>query len=207
MATTQNAGGPDAAVLAEDEAGFKRGRGSMLWGLLLASALVLAGIWHLLSGGDETRVYGELGRKINGLRQAHFDQFWDCALAGKNLRDLKTNTELMEQLDGRAAHGGRAYGLHLREDCVGKLSDIEPTLDSLIIPNDLKADVEKLKAATGKLRSGSSAFISYLDNPELKYDSESAKIYLEHIARGWFDFRQAQVAINKTLKSKLEHGE
>jgi hypothetical protein len=203
MATTQNAGGPDP-VLAEDEAGFKRGRSSMLWGLSLAGLVALAGLWHLLSGGDETRVYGELGRKINGLRLTHFDQFWDCALTGKNLRDLKTNTDLMSELDGRAASGGRAYAVHLRDQCVGELTEIEPTLDSLIIPDDLKPDVEKLKVATGKLRSGSSAFISYLDNPELKYDSESARIYLEHIARGWFDFRQAQVAINKTLKSKLE---
>jgi len=203
MASTQNASGREP-VLAEDEAGFKRGRSSMLWGLVLAGLFALAGLWHLLSGGDEGRVYGELGRKINGVRLAHFDQFLDCALAGKNLHDLKTNTDLMVQLDGRAATGGRSYALHLRDRCLGKLTEIEPALDNLIIPDDLKQDVEKLKAATSKLRSGASAFISYLDNPELKYDSESAQVYLEHIARGWFDFRQAQVAINKTLKAKLE---
>jgi hypothetical protein len=189
---------------AEDEAGFKRGRGSMLLGLLLAGALGLGGVWRLLSGGDDARVYGELGRKINGLRQAHFDQFWTCALSGQDLHDLNSNTELMSQLDGRAAQGGKAYAVHLRDACLGSLNEIEPTLESLIIPDDLKPDIEALKTATGKLRSSCSAFVSYLDSPQT-YDSQSAKPHLEAIARAWFDYRQSQAALNKTVRSRLDH--
>jgi hypothetical protein len=200
MATAQQEAGP----VAEDEAGFKRGRGTMLWALLLAAVVGLFGVWHLLSGGDDERVYGELGRKINGLRQAHFDQFWACALSGQNLHDLNSNTELMSQLDGRAAQGGKTYAVYLRDECLGKLTEIEPTLESLIIPDDLKPDVEALKTATGQLRSSCSAFVSYLDSPN-PYDSDSAKPHLQAIAKAWFDYRQSQAALNKTLKSRLDH--
>jgi hypothetical protein len=203
MATTQ-ASGPEPG-LADDEAGFKRGRGSMLVGLLLAAALALVGLWRLLSGGDDARVYGELGRKINGLSQGNFDQFWACAFAGKNLHDVKTNADLITQLDGRAAEGGARYGVYLRDKCLGKLREIEPTLDTLIIPEDLRQNVDALKAATSKLRSGMSAFATYLDTPGHDYDAESAKVYFDSIARGWFDFRTAHNAINKTLKARLEH--
>ena len=201
--TTHNAASPEPGV-AVDEADFKRGRSSMLWGVGFAVVVGLAGLWHLVGGDDEGRVYSELGRKINGMRQANFDQFWDCALGGKNLRELKSNTDLMEQLDGHAAQRGRGYAVHLREACVGRLTDIEPMLDTLIIPNDLKADVDKLKAATSKLRGAASAYVSYLDNPELKYDSEAAKQYIEPIARAWFEFCQAHAAINKILKARID---
>ena len=203
MASTQQAGGSEAA-LAEDEAAFKRGRSGMLWGLSLAGAILLAGLWHLLSGDDDARIYGEIGRKINGLRQAHFDQFWSCALSGKNLQDLKNNTDIISQLDGRAAQSGRAYAAHLRSACAPKLTEIEPELDALIAPQDLKAELENLKAATGKLRSSTSAFISFLDVPEQPYETERATPLLTDIARAWYDYRNAQANLNKTLKDKLQ---
>ena len=203
MASTQQAGGPEPA-LAEDEAGFKRGRSGMLWGLSLACAILLAGLWQLLSGDDQARVYGEIGRKINGLRQAHFDQFWACALSGKNLQDLKSNTDVIGQLDGRAAQSGRAYAAHLRTDCAPKLTEIEPQLDSLIAPEDMKSGIEDLKAATSKLRSSTSAFISFLDVPEQPYETDKATPLLTDIARAWYDYRNTQATLNKTLKSKLQ---
>ena len=203
MTTTHDTGSAEATV-ASDEADFKRGRSSMLWGVGFLVIVCAAGLWHLLGADDEARVYSELGRQINGLRQAHFDQFWDCALGGKNLRELKSNADLMNQLDRRAAERGRAYGLYLRDSCNPKLTDIEPTLDTLILPDDLKPDVDKLKAAASKLRAGLSALVSYLDNPELNYDSEAGHTYLEQITRGWFEFCQAHAAINKTLKAKLD---
>jgi hypothetical protein len=197
MATTR-----EAEPTAEDEAGFKRGRGGMLLGLLLAALLALAGVWHLLSGGDNARVYGELGRKINGLRQAHFDQFWSCALSGKNLHELNSNTELMSQLDGRAADGGKAYASYLRDKCMGALTEIEPSLETLFVPDDLKVDVDAMKSATGELRSSCSSFIAYVDAAQ-PYETDAAKPHLEAIAKAWFNFQKSHASLNKTLKSKL----
>jgi hypothetical protein len=190
-------------VPAEDEAGFKRGRGRMLVGLGLAGLLAVTGLWLLLSRGDEARVYGELGRKINGLRAAHFDQFWACALPGEDLHDLKSNADLTAQLDDRAANGGMAYAHYLREACEPQLSDINSSLDVLIIPADLAPDVENLKSSTSQLRSALLAFVAIFESPSVHYDSQAAKPRLDSIARGWFDFQKAHASINRTLKARL----
>jgi hypothetical protein len=190
--------------MADDEAALKRGKGGMIAALIVIGLVVIGGLLALMGGGDQARVYGDLGRKINGLRQASFDQFWGCALPNAVLKDIKSNTELISQLDGRAAEGKAAYAVHLRDKCLPKLDDIEPQLDTLIVPADLKTDVDGMKAASSKLRGSLSALISYLDNPELKYDTDSARVYFDNIARGWFEFRQAHGAVNKTLKAKLE---
>jgi len=191
-------------ALAEEEAALRRGPGGLVAGLLGLLVVVGAGLWFLVGDGDDVRVYGELGKQINGLKQANFDQFWGCALEGANLRDIKNNTELASQLTGRARERGQAYGLHLRDKCARKLTEIEPTLDTLIMPEDMKSDVVKLKAATSKLRSGTGAFISWLDNPEFRFDDTTAREYIDQIARAWFDFRQAHADLNKTLKARLE---
>ncbi len=202
MSSVQQNPGAGGSI-ADDEAALKSGKGGMLAVGVLVVLGLLGGGYALLSSGDQERVYGDLGRKINGLRQAHFDQFWGCALQGANLKDIKTNTELQSQLDGRAAERGAAYGVHLRDKCLPMLDDIEPQLDTLIVPAEMKNDVEGMKTATSKLRGAMSALISYLDNPEIKYDADSARVYYENIARGWFDFKQAHAAVNKTLKAKL----
>jgi hypothetical protein len=190
--------------LAEDEAAFKRGRGSMLFGLLLALGLAAFGAWQFLSGGDDARVYGELGRKINGVRQLQFDEFWGCALDGQDLHELKNNTDLTTELAARAAAGGRDYARYLRDQCAARLDEINQILDALIIPDDLKTDVESLKQATSALRRSLRVFIASLDDPAQDYDPAAAKPHLDSIARGWFDFQTAHAAINKTLKLKLE---
>lgn len=202
MSDMQNSPG-SLGSLAEDEAALKQGKGGMLVGLAITGVAVLAGLFVLLSGGDEARVYGELGKKINGLRQANFDQFWGCALQGEVLKDIKTNTDLIAQIDGRAVDHGAAYAVHLRDKCLPKLQDIEPQLDTLIVPPEIKPNVDAMRDATSKLRAGYSAFVSYLDTPDKKYESEGARVYLDNIARGWFDFRQAHAAVNKAIKEKI----
>lgn len=192
-------------VVAEDEAGFKRGRASMLLGLFAAALLALVGLWQLLSHGDQERVYGELGRRINGVRQEQFDEFWACALDGQDPHSVHSNAELLTQLDERAADGGGEYATYLRESCADKLTEIKPELDSLIIPDDLKADVESLKAATGQLEASLREFIACLSNPSQTCDRSAAKPSLDGIARGWFDFQTAHASINRTLKAKLEN--
>jgi hypothetical protein len=173
---------------------------------VLAVIFVLGavGLWFLVGNDDNVRVYGELGRQLNGLKQAHFDQFWGCALSGANLASVKTNTDLESQLAGRARERGQNYAIYLRDKCAAKLTDIEPTLDTLIVPEDLKAPVNDMKASTSKLRAAIGGLISYLDNPELHYDDAAANIYLQKVTRGWFEFRKAHADLNKVLKSRLE---
>jgi hypothetical protein len=189
---------------AEDEAALKKGKGGVVGAVAVIVVLLGAGLWLLMGGNDEARVYGELGKQLNGLKQAHFDQFWGCALPSTNLATIKTNTDLAAQLDGRASERGQQYGAHLRDKCAGKLTEIEPTLDTLIVPDDLKEPVAGMKQATSKLRSGVSGFISYLDDAELKYDAVAANVYIESITRGWFDFRKSHAELNKVLKSRLD---
>jgi hypothetical protein len=203
MATSQNKAGL-AGSFADDEAALKRGKGGVFGVLAVILVLAAGGLWFLMGKGDDARVYGELGKQLNGLKQAHFDQFWGCALSGANLASIKTNTDLETQLEGRAQERGQNYALYLRDKCADKLKEIEPTLDTLIVPDDLKAPVTEMKASTSKLRAGVSALISYLDNPELHYDHAAAGVYLENITRGWFEFRKAHADLNKVLKSRLE---
>jgi hypothetical protein len=189
---------------ADDEAALKRGKGGVFGVLAVIFVLGAVGLWFLVGNDDNVRVYGELGRQLNGLKQAHFDQFWGCALSGANLASVKTNTDLESQLAGRARERGQNYAIYLRDKCAAKLTDIEPTLDTLIVPEDLKAPVNDMKASTSKLRAAIGGLISYLDNPELHYDDAAANIYLQKVTRGWFEFRKAHADLNKVLKSRLE---
>ena len=84
-----------------------------------------------------------------------------------------------------------------------KLQDINPQLELLIAPDDLKTDFEALKKATSEMRGAWSDYIVYLDDPELEYDEEKARKYVTAIARGWYDFKKAHGAINKAIKAKL----
>jgi hypothetical protein len=202
MTASPNRAGP--ASFADDEAALKRGKGGVFGALAVIFVLGAVGLWFLMGNDDNARVYGELGRQLNGLKQAHFDQFWGCALSGANLASIKTNTDIESQLAGRARERGQNYAFYLRDKCAAKLKEIEPTLDTLIVPEDLKAPVNEMKAATSKLRAGIGGLISYLDNPELHYDETAAAPYLENITRGWFEFRKAHGDLNKVLKSRLE---
>jgi hypothetical protein len=202
--TAQNKAGLSGSI-ADDEAALKRGKGGVVGVLAVIFVLGAAGLYFLMGNDDDARVYGELGRQLNGLKQAHFDQFWGCALSGTNLASIKTNTDLQTQLAGRASERGQNYAVYLRDKCLGKLAEIEPTLDTLIVPEDLKGPVNEMKASTSKLRAGVSGLISYLDNPELKYDETAADVYLQNITRGWFEFRKAHADLNKVLKSRLEN--
>lgn len=202
MTASPNKAAPGS--FADDEAAMKRGKGGVFGALAVIFVVIAVGLYFLVGNDDDARVYGELGRQLNGLKQAHFDQFWGCALSGANLASINTNTELEGQLVGRARERGQSYAIYLRDKCAGKLTDIEPTLDTLIVPEDLKEPVNEMKASTSKLRAGIGALISYLDNPELHYDDAAAEPYIESVTRGWFDFRKAHTKLNKVLKSRLE---
>jgi hypothetical protein len=187
----------------DDEAALRKGRAGSLVVLVGLAVAAVAGLVLLVGGEDEARVYGELGKKINGLERAHFGQFWGCALQGANVADLRSNAELTSQVNGRGLERGRNYGLHVRNKCLPLLQDINPQLDTLIVPDDLSADVEAMKKATSELRGAWSEYVTYLDDPELEYSEDKALPKVTHIARGWYEFKKAHGAINKTIKARL----
>jgi hypothetical protein len=188
---------------ADDEAALKRGKGGVFGALAVIFVLGVAVLAYVMGGGDDARVYGELGKQLNGLKRANFDMFLGCALPGANVSEIKTNTELASEFAGRAAERGQNYALHLRDKCAGKLTEIEPTLDTLIVPEDLKPAVSGMKTATSKLRSGVGGLISYLDNPELRYEPAAGAVYIDNITLGWFEFRKSHAELNKVLKARL----
>ena len=137
----------------------------MLLGLLALLGLGGAGLWQLLSHDDEARVYGELGRKINGIRQLFFDGFWECALDGEGIdaRSVRNNTELTHWLRTLSDDAdAKDYAAHLRDDCASTLEPIAPELDQLIVPADLKADVSRLQRAATHLKQSVDDWISCL---------------------------------------------
>jgi hypothetical protein len=190
--------------LADAEAAMTKGRGTGLYVLIALAVVLLGGVFFLMGGNDEQRVYSELGKQINGIKQTKFDPFWGCALPGANLADLKSNADLSFQIDARAAEKGQRYGVHVREACLSMLADIQPTLDTLIVGEDLKKPVADMSDAASKLRSAWSGLVAYLDDPELSYDAEVAKTHIQPIVRAWFEFKTAHGAVNKALKAKLE---
>ena len=191
------------AALADAEVAMHKGRSGSLVMLAGVGVAALLGLGLLVGGEDHARVYGEIGKQVNGLKHASFDQFWACALQGENVVDIRSNAELATQVAGRGRDRGRAYGVHLREECLPKLEDIGPKLDTLIAPADLQADISALKKANGDLRTSFSDYVAYLDNPDLTYDDTAAKPSIDGISHAWFDFVKAHGALNKSLKQKL----
>ncbi len=191
-------------TLSDAEAAMHKGRGGMLVAAGLVALAAVGGLFFLMGGDDERRVYSELGKTINGVRVEAFDQFWACLLQGENLRDLKSNEDVIAKVERRAAGGQARYGKQMRDECLPKLEGLEPKLSLLILPADLKASVSAITLATGDLRSTTSNFVSYLDQQDLEYDEEEAREKVGKMARAWYDFRKAHADANKVLKEHLE---
>jgi hypothetical protein len=191
-------------TLADDEAALQKGKAGSLVAVGLLGLVVLGGLFYLMGGEDQARVYGDIGKRVNGLKQASFDSFWSCALSGEDLRDVSSNTELTARLDGLGRDGGRRYAVTLREACLPQLESVSPQLDTLIVPTDLQADVRALSEANGKLRTATSGLVVYLDDPELEYDSGKAQSMLNDMARAWYDFKKAHGAINHIIKQRID---
>lgn len=191
-------------TLSDARSAMHKGRAGSLVTVIALGVAALAGLAFLVSGDDQARVYGEIGKKVNGLERAHFSQFWGCALPGENVAELRSNVVLVTQLEGRASERGRRYGVYVREKCLPKLQDIGPALDTLIVPDDLLPDMASMKEANAQLRSAFSTFIAYLDDPELDYDPEKAEPQLKQIARAFYEFKKAHAALNAKIKGKLQ---
>jgi len=189
--------------LADQEAAMQKGKGKTLLFFGVVILAVILGSFFLLSEGDEQRLYGDMGKKLNGWTTEHFDQFWGCALPGTNLKDIKTNEQLISQIMERAARTGSTYAIHVREKCLDKLGGIEDKIEALLLPEDIKSDAMGMKEASASLRSSWRELIIYLDNPQLEFDEEEARAKVIKIARGWYEFKKAHASLNKTLRTKL----
>ena len=201
MADDRNGGG---VVLGDVESQMHKGRAGSLVIMGGLAVAIAGGLVFLVGGEDEARVYGEIGKTINGLERAHVEQFWGCALQGENLEELRTSTDVITKVDGRGLERGRNYGQHIRQKCLPMLEDVGPQLDTLIAPDDLKAEISAMRKGNEQLRSAWSGFITYLDDPELQYDQAAAKPHVTQIARGWYEFKKAYADVNKKIKVKLQ---
>lgn len=194
---------PLEGTIADAESAMRKGRAIQLWivgalGLAIAAALVL-----LVGKDDEARVYGEIGKRVNGINRSRFDQFWACALETDNVGDIHSNAELAAKLDARGDERGRRYGVHLRERCLPNLEKIAPELETLIVPTELQPELTALLDANARLRGSISEYAAYLDDPDLDYDPTVARPVLGRVARAWYDFKKAHGGINTTVKGKL----
>lgn len=189
--------------LAQVGAGFRSGRG-VLWGLIAAAGCVLLGLWLWLSHNDQARVYGELGRKLNGVRQVEFDVFWQCVLEDVDISALRSNTDLLHWLRSSVDAGGPEYAVHLRDDCMVRLSAIPQRLNQLIAPPDLQADIAAMQTATSSLQHAFRSVIACVGRGQDLCPLGALQPQLQNIARGWFDFQTAHAAVNKTIRSRLE---
>lgn len=189
--------------LAQVGAGFRSGKG-VLWGFVAGGACALMAIWLWLSHNDQARVYGELGRKLNGMRQAEFDAFWQCVLEDVDVSALRSNADLLHWLRSSIESGGPEYAVHLRDDCMGMLSAIPARLDQLIAPSDLKPDIATMDAATSVLQRDFRSVISCVGRGQHVCPPAALQPQLQSIARGWFDFQTAHAAVNRTIRSRLE---
>jgi hypothetical protein len=189
--------------LAHVGAGFRSGRG-VLWGLVAAAACALLGMWLWVSHNDQARVYGELGRKLNGVRQSEFDAFWQCVLEDVDVNALRSNAELLHWLRSSLESGGPEYAVHLRDDCMGMLRAIPLRLNQLIAPPDLQADIATMEAATSLLQRDFRSVIACVGRGSNVCAPGAMQPQLQNIARGWFDFQTAHAAVNRTIRGRLE---
>jgi hypothetical protein len=192
-------GGPS---LEDEERALKSGRGKMIVAMIAAVVVAVGGlVWFV--GSQQPSEYGQIGRQINGLRADHFDAFWACALPREDIRDLRTNEQLMGAISERAA-SARAYSQHVRNECMVRLDEHVTPLNGLIVPEDLNAGVEQLRAAIDAERQAWNRFLGYLDHLEGAYDAEAAAEHLNAIARAWYEYKVAHGAINDVIRTHVD---
>ncbi len=188
-----------AASLAQEEKAMRSG-GGMLVGAFLFFALLVAGVIFAMMGGDEP--YEQFGQNLNGLKTNHFDAFWACAFQGPV--NVSNNQELQEQLHLRGSRGKGRYGNHVRDECVDKLSDLEPALAALIPPAEQQEKVNELIGATRALRGAWSDYISHLSAlGDEAYDEDAASDPMTRIARAWYDYKRVHGQLNTSIREQL----
>jgi len=191
-----------ASFEAEEKA-LKKGRGRMMAAMIGGVLAALAALAFFMAP-DERETYREFGKKVNGLDEQYFDAFWACAFQNVDLRNLRTNEDLEAQIQRRSGQATKRYGAYVRDRCLPKLTTMEPKLEALLPPDDFKTQIRELSRSLNTVRSSWSEFIAYLDTVD-EYDQDLARPGVSKISKGWYDYRRAHSALNKSLRERLEH--
>lgn len=194
----------EGAPLVEADKGIRKGRGNALYAVIGLGVMVLVGLLVLMGGGDEQRVYRELGKRINGTKQVTFDGFFSCVLAGQDPTVIRTNTELERVLVIRAEQHDPHWVQNAREACLPILVDAEGQLNMLIAPKAIKGDVEAMANALVDLRVSFTAMVVYLEAGGDSDDPARLDHLASDVARPWYAFRKAHSSVNRTIKQKLK---
>jgi hypothetical protein len=196
-------GGPGPS-LEEEERAMKSGRGRML---VVAAIAVIGAIaafgWYLTTAGPNE--YGQFGQQVNGLRSAHFDTFWSCALPREDIRGLRTNVQLQDAIV-RLASSARAYARVVRTDCMVHLEEHGPALDGLLPPEGVHEAFDALRAALTAQRDAWRALLDHMDTLAGGLDATDATSgpLLTAVVRAWVDYRGAIGDINDLIRPHVE---
>jgi len=194
-------GGPS---LEAEEKAIRSGKGKMMTGMIIAVVAAMAGVIALVSLGSGDDTWSKFGRNINGLRTEHFDAFWGCSLRGANLSDIRNNADLTTQINTRTKNGRARYVRHVRDECLPKLTELEPKLQSLIPPEEMQTNLQELTSSVSDLRSGWSGFIAHVEGlGENSYDEDAASEHVLKISKGWYDYRRTHNEMNSVVRQQL----
>jgi hypothetical protein len=189
--------------LEEEERAMRSGRGRMIAAMVIAVLAAGGGFaWYLTTSGPNE--YGQIGRQINGMKSEHFDAFWACALPGQDVRDIANDQQLRAEIVERARQSPSRYAQMIRETCMDMLDDHVPLLDALLPPEDIRAQIEGLRAALTSLRTAWAAWVDHLSSLEGAFDEEVEREALTGIARAWFDYKVAHRALNDLIRTHTE---
>jgi len=192
-------------TLAEDEKAMGAGGGTTTMVAAIAVfALLAIGIAVFVLRGDGSSEYSSIGRQVNGMRQAHFDQFWSCALPREDIRDLNGNAAVQAAVLQRASSSPSAYARIVRA-CMTHLTEQTPLLTQLIVPADMNESVGQLRTALASLITAWNAYLDYLEHLGGPYDEADAQgtTLLTAVVRGWYDYRMGVQAVNAVVSSHV----
>lgn len=190
-------------TLEEDEAALKKGRSGTIVVVALLILTAFGALGFVLSHGNDGKVYVDLRGDVAKLDREHFDQLWGCALAGADLRNLKSDQNFRDELEKRARQSPKRYATLIRERCMPKYRDYSPMLVALLPPEDAKASVDKLQESVDKLRGALNDYVGYLERAEA-YDHDEAESVVTPLARAWYDYKVSLRALQDLIASKTK---
>ncbi len=196
-------GGPGPS-LEEEERAMKSGRGRMLVAAAIAVIGAIAAFgWFLTSSGPNE--YGQFGQQVNGLRTAHFDTFWSCALPRENLSSITTNVQLQDAIV-RFASTARTYSTMVRSTCMVHLDEHGPALEGLIPPEGTHEAYDALRAALTAQTTAWRALLDHMDTLSGGLDPEdpTSRPLITAVLRAWHDYRSAIGDLNDVIRPHVE---